>query len=469
MEKIKLILLLRTFTKEEFREFGRFVRSPLHNRHEGVIQLFTCLRKEIEEKKGPIKQEKIMKKLFGNKEASVQDLHYLNSYLLKVLEQYMAWAEWQKEESDWGIYLLRAYQKRGLEKPFGQHLKKTTNQHQKQSLRNATYFRQKYLLQWEENNFSMIGGRQREFNLQNLSDTLEQAFIAEKLKIACSLLSHQAIAKKEYDQGILDGVLQYVEQKGFEKMPAIALNYHSYKALTNAEEDDHFRALKAQLLENHDCFTLGELRDGHTIAINCCIKRINLGKQGFFKEIFDMYKSGLELDVFLTNGQLSPWTYSNIILSGLKLNEFDWVHGFIYNYKDKLPEHQRQAYVNYNLACYYYELGDYRKAMPLFLQIESVDLLHNLSAKTTLAKMYFELKEFDALDHLLNSFKTFIYRKKILGYHRDNYLSMISLMQKLTALKPYEKEKKEKFRVEINSRKMSPKEKEWFLKQVDLK
>ncbi len=469
MENLKLITLLRTFSKGEFRELGRFVRSPLYNRHEGVLQLFSYLRKEIEEGKGPIKKEKVMKKLFTGKAASVQDLHYLNSYLLKAIEQYMAWAEWQKEESEWGIYLLRAYQKRGLEKPFGQHLKKTVQQHQKQPLRNATYFRKKYLLEWEENSFSVVEGRGKEFTLQNLSNTLEQAFIAEKLKIACSLLSHQAVTQKDYDFGILDGVLQYVEQREFEKEPAIAVNYHSYKALTNVEEDDHFQALKSLLLENSDCFTLGELRDGHTIAINCCIKRINLGKQGFFKEIFDMYKSGLELDVFLTNGQLGPRTYGNITLSGLKLNEFDWVHEFVHAYKSKLPEHQRDSYFNYNLACYYYALGDYRKAMPLYQQIESVDLFNNLSAKTTLAKMYFELKEFDALDHLLNSFKTFIYRKKDLGYHRDNFLSMISLMQKLMALKPYAKEEKEKFRTEINSRKMSPKEKEWFLKQVDLK
>ena len=469
MEKMKLIPLLRTFAKEEFRELSRFVRSPIYNRHEGVIDLFAYLRKQIEGKKGPIVQEKVMKKLFPDRKARTQDLHYLNSYLLKVLEQYMAWAEWQTEESDWGIYLLRAYQKRSLKKPFIQHFKKTSIQHQKQPLRNATYFRQKYLLQWEEHSYSVVHGKQERFNLQNLSNTHEEAFIAEKLKTACILLSHKAVTKTEYNDGMLEDVLRYVEKKNFEKMPAIGLNYHSYMALTNPEEDSHFLSLKRQLIENNDCFTIEELRDGHMVAINCCIKRINLGKLGFFREIFEMYKSALDLNVFMVNGQLSARTYSNIIVSGLKLNEFEWVYDFIYNYKKHIPENQREGYFNYNLACYYYELGDYRQAMPLFLHIETVDLIHNLSAKTMLAKMYFELKEFDALDHLLNSFKTFIYRKKVLGYHRDNYLSMINLMHKLTALKPYEKEEKEKFRAEINSRKMSPKEKEWFLKQVDLK
>lgn len=466
MEKNKLILLFKTFTKEEFKELDRFVHSPLYNKHAGVTQLFTCLRKQIEGGKASLSPEKLLKKIFPKGEGKAQDLYYLNSYLLKVVEQYLAWAEWQKEEQEWGIYLLRAYQKKGLEKPFQQKFKKTVTRHRDQPLRNATFYRQKYLLQWEEHSYSMVHGRQKGFNLQNLSNTHEQSFIAEKLKTACILLSHQAIAKQEYDNGMLEEVLKYVEQKNFAEIPAIALNYHSYMALTNTEDDEHFRSLKNQLLKNNDCFTLEELRDGHIVGINCCIRRINIGKEGFFREIMDMYKLGLELKVFLVNDQMSPPTFINIILSALKLKDFDWVYQFINEYHIYLLESYRESYFNYSLACYYYELGDYRQAMPLFLKIDDVDLIHNLSAKTMLAKMYYELQELDALEHLLSSFKAYIYRKKVLGYHRDNYLSMIKLMHKLMALQPYAKAEKQKFKEEIENTKMSPKEKEWLLTQV---
>ncbi len=53
MDKNKLILLLRTFSKEEFRQMARFVRSPIYNRHELVIELFHYLRRQIEGKKSP--------------------------------------------------------------------------------------------------------------------------------------------------------------------------------------------------------------------------------------------------------------------------------------------------------------------------------------------------------------------------------------------------------------------------------
>ncbi|MEO0778287.1 MAG: hypothetical protein AAF146_17090 [Bacteroidota bacterium] len=393
----------------------------------------------------------------------MQELHHLSSYLLRVAEQYLAWAEWQKDEKDWGTYLLRAYRKRGLDKPFRQNLKKTRRQHDKQQLRNATFYRQQYQLQWEEHSFSASHGRSKGFHFQEFSDALDQSFSAEKLKNACALLSHQAVSKEKYDMGILEAVLRHVKQKNWMTSPAIALHYHSCQALLDADDDDSFQALKAQLINQRQCFTLDELRDAHLLAINCCIRRINLRKPGYLREVFDLYRSGLELDLFLTDNQLSPFTYNNIILAGLKLNEFDWVLIFLQNYQQYLPESQRQSSYSYNLARYYYELGDYQQAMPLLMQMENDDLLHNLSAKSMLAKMYYELQEYDALDSLLNSFRTYIYRKEV-SYHRDFYLPFIGFMNRLVALRPYDRKGKEKLRQEVRASRAP--EKDWLLKQL---
>ena len=100
MENNKLITLLKTLSKEEFRLFARFVRSPLHNRHEGVIRLFTYLREQIEGRKGPVQQEKVMARLFPDQPEDVQQLHYLSSYLLKVAEEFLAWAEWKNDQTE---------------------------------------------------------------------------------------------------------------------------------------------------------------------------------------------------------------------------------------------------------------------------------------------------------------------------------------------------------------------------------
>jgi hypothetical protein len=53
------------------------------------------------------------------------------------------------------------------------------------------------------------------------------------------------------------------------------------------------------------------------------------------------------------------------------------------------------------LAKLFFKKRDYDKAMPLLVQIKYDDILHNLSAKLMLAKMYYELDEINTLENLL--------------------------------------------------------------------
>ncbi len=102
--------------------------------------------------------------------------------------------------------------------------------------------------------------------------------------------------------------------------------------------------------------------------------------------------------------------------------------------------------------------------MPLLLQVGTYDKLHTFLAKTLLAKMYFELKEIDSLNSLLQSFKIFIKRKKELGYHREGSLNFIKFISKLINLKP--EDNIEDLFKEISETKVLT-EKVWLLEQVE--
>ena len=183
------------------------------------------------------------------------------------------------------------------------------------------------------------------------------------------------------------------------------------------------------------------------------------------REVFEIYQSGLASGIFLKKGMLAPRTYSNIVMSGLRLGEYTAVEAFIYDYKDKLPAHQRDGFFNYNLAHLYYEQKNYLEAMPLLLQIDTKDTLHTCTAKKLLAKMYFELDEYESLNSLLQSFNIFIKRKQMLGYHREGYLNFIRFVHGILHLKT--DEDKKKLVDEINSTKILT-EKVWLLEQVKI-
>jgi len=104
--------------------------------------------------------------------------------------------------------------------------------------------------------------------------------------------------------------------------------------------------------------------------------------------------------------------------------------------------------------------------MRLLASVEYDDILINLNAKSMLLKMFYEQDEFDALESLLESMRTYMQRKKVLGYHQSNYKNMIRYTRKLTRINPYSKLEKDKLKDEIqNTNPLT--ERKWLLHQLE--
>lgn len=465
MKNHKIYLILSAFSKSDWLLFDKFVHSPAHNKHEDVRLLFSLLKKRMRAGEKGLEKEFLFESVFPEASFDPLKFNHLISYLFKILESFLAWQEWESSEGK-DLYLMRAYYKRRQEKPFRQLAKKTKKEQEKTIVRDSNFLKNEYHFELEQFNAAKIQQRAQAFNLQEVSDGLDVYFIADKLKIACILLSHQSVVKKEYDHGLLAGVLSYVHtQTQLLEIPAIAIYYYAFQAQTNLEEVDYFYAFKKELEDHSSSFTATELRDIFLLAVNYCIKKVNTGQPNFLEELFEIYKAGLAREVFVENGVFSRFTYNNIIIAGLKLKAFDWVKTFIYGYKEKLESSHRESSFSYNLSKYYFEIKEYEKAQILLLQMEYDDVLHNLGAKTMLLKIYFEKDEWDALDNLLASFKNYIYRKKVLGYHRENYLNIIQFTQKLMNLNRNDKQQVKFFQEEISAKKILT-ERAWFFQYI---
>jgi len=277
------------------------------------------------------------------------------------------------------------------------------------------------------------------------------------------LLSHQAVYKVKYDSGLLSMVLDYLKDSAHLNVPAIAIYYYCYKALTEDSHQD-FQKLKNQFLEYQHLFPKEEMVDILLLAINFCIKQINNGQDQYLQEVFHLYQLGLENKLLLIQNRLNRFVYKNVVASGLHLGELDWVESFINEYAPLIEAKYRSEYFRYNQARLLYFKKDYHQAMALLATVDSSDLLLTTDAKVILLKMYYELEEFDPLDSLLASFKTFLNRKKVIGYHRDKYIQLIEFTKKLLYLNHNDKEAKKALSQKIKAH--SVMEKEWLLKQL---
>jgi tetratricopeptide (TPR) repeat protein len=283
------------------------------------------------------------------------------------------------------------------------------------------------------------------------------------LFIGCTVIGMAAIPNR-CNYGLLPQVIDRIEQDGF--LNTIALYYFCYRFMTEHYSLDYFRMFRTELAENGFRFPNPELKNLYLLAINFCIRKMNEGNEPFIQEGWELYNEGLEKGFLLENKRLSPFTFNNIVAFGIKLHLYDDVERFIHKYREFLEATQQEAYVSFNLARLEYQRKHYDKALQYLQTADFKDLVNNLIAKTLLLKIYYELDEFDLLESHLDSFRSFIRRRELSDYHRQNYQNIIALVKKLTSIRPGDREALSLLRKRIEETVILT-EREWLIEQLD--
>src|SRR5947199_8380303 len=94
MENSKLIQILRTFTIDEFEDFGKFVYSTFFNNSEQIIKLYNYIKKyypQLESKF--MTKENIYKEIYGNNEYKDKKVRDLLFRTLKLAEDFLAYSD----------------------------------------------------------------------------------------------------------------------------------------------------------------------------------------------------------------------------------------------------------------------------------------------------------------------------------------------------------------------------------------
>ncbi len=469
MIKSRLIEVLRTFSKKEFREMKKWVNSPFHNQREDVILLYEYLLMESnlfnDEK---IAKEKVFPHIYPSEKFDDAKIRQAIHFLFKSIEEFLIFTENEKDELKSRILLAKIYRKRKIEKNFIKVKKSIEIAIQNEVLDEEGIYNT-YLFQNELYEYLISTNRTQTLNLEELIESFDKALITEKLKQACILISHQAVFKTEYSDDLVKFIDSYVSKNSqLLETQILALYYFAYKTLSEeeAEGEKYFKNFKNQLLGSNEVFAKEKMRDLYTIAINFCIKKFNRGAKIFINEAWDLYKQGIGSEILLIDGELNHYTYRNFISSGLVLKYYEEVETYINKYGVYLNKEYKDHYINFNLVRLFFEKGNYEKAMELVGQYEFKDVLMNISAKTIQLKIYYELSEFRTLESFLESMRAYVQRKKELGIQRkSNYKNIIRYTKKLLKVNPYSKAQKEKLKLEIEAAKPLT-EKAWLLKQL---
>lgn len=468
MQKSVLVEIVRSFSRKEMRDIHKWLQSPAHNQRQDVIKLFDYLDKHLSGTEEALEKEQAWKHIFPGQLYDDAYMRQVMYFLLKAIEEHLVFTYYTSDGIRHQLALSRIYRRRKLDKAYKQAHRLGWEILHKQPLRNDFYLLNKYFFEQIEHEHRMDISQSAPVNLQETANALEKWFVEERLRISKDMLANQSIYRQmNYNHGLLDVVLSYVDEKNMLQEPAIAVYYYAYMAFTNPNEESYFDELEHRIHSQVEYFNRLEVRTLYLAALNYCVPKINQGSLDFARRAFKLYKRGIETNILLENETLSRYTFLNTVSSALKVGEFDWAEQFIERYQHVLEEKQRKGTVNFSLSRLYFEKGDYDKAQRFLVEFEYDDMLQNIIAKNMLLRIYYEQDELDAFESLLESLRIYLQRKEALDSTRKTaYKNMISLMKKLLHLNIYSRPQKEKFR-ELVLQTNPLAERDWLLKQVD--
>ncbi len=463
MQNAPLWQILSALPRPALRELAKMTDSPFFNQRADVRALFQHLQKCLASGKPPTR-EKAFAAVFPNRPYDGAQLRLTLHFLTELTRQYLTWNQLEREKGQRELLLAQALRQYGLE-----HLAQNVLQNAGTDLDKSERHgdpgvqERRFQIRAESLRQTPGGARTQDLNLQDLSDQLEKSFVLRKLKLTCELLSHQAVFRADYNFGMLDAVLKQVHSDAqLSAAPEVSLYFHCCMALLHPTDATHFRNMKPLLLRVEEIFQPEECRDIMLLALNFCIRKLNDGDEAFAHEGLELYKNALEKGYLFEKGEISRFTFRNVVGMGLKIKAFDWVEQFIANYGERIAPAHRESMVSFNRARLEYSRRRYREAMLLLQKADYNDLLLNLAAKTLLLKIYYEADELRLLDALLDSMTIFLRRKKIIGYHKQNYQNIVRYCQKLLTLNRLDAVAVQSLRQQIENEEHLT-EREWFL------
>lgn len=481
MKESKLIRIIRRFDKTEQKAFDKFIRSPFFyegRRSEEMIQLFRLVIKA-----GPdfpankLDREYLYRKLYPGKPPVKGKLEKLASELTKLAQDFIA-VQYSREINDpdlRNLTLARFYREKGMEQQF----QKTTNRVEqslvKKQIQDKSFFHHRFLLEMEKVWFeSTANDRTVDLNLPNASRALDVYYLVTKLELTIWLQSQNVNVRLELDQAMafLDNMLQEMESMAHLNIPVLQVYRQAYWLLKKYQGDNHqdFTRLSELLNQYEKQIDPQQVKALQTLLRIYAVGQYNRGNDQYLSEAFLLYKKHLEAGYLYYDGNLFPGTVRNVVMLGLRFEEFDWVQNFLEDHKNRITGTQYPMDVyQFNYANLFFTLKQYDKALDL-LSGNYEDLYYKIAARRLEIKAFYEL-ESPLLHPRIEAFKVHIFRiakNQLPDKHRlanNDFVDILKQILNPGTLKNAQRINKLQQKIETKN---VLAEKDWLLEKLEL-
>ncbi|HNE30642.1 MAG TPA: hypothetical protein PLW66_15820, partial [Saprospiraceae bacterium] len=159
MQKSVLVEIIRSLNKKEVREIHKWLQSPAHNLRQDVVALFDYLVRKSSDAIESVDKEQVWQAVFPQEDFDDARMRQVMYFLLKAIEDYLAFTELRKDEVHIQTVLLKVYRTRQLEKPFKMTMEAARKRQKESPYRNSVFLREQHVL--EQELYYYLGSRKR--------------------------------------------------------------------------------------------------------------------------------------------------------------------------------------------------------------------------------------------------------------------------------------------------------------------
>lgn len=442
MIKSKIFDVLKEFSKDELKKFGEYLHSPFFNKRKVITDLFEVYKKYYPDfSDRNLTKEKAFNKIFPGKKYNDEIFRNLNSILLKFAEEFLAFVNYSSNTLTVKKHLLYEINHRNLLTIFEKNFDESRKISEATQTRDLNYFYNEYDLFHQKDLYNSIINKFSKEDITLSEKNFIIFFVMNLLEMENYILYESRILNLDKSLYLSDTFIDELLKKipnDITQMPQIQIYYNAFK-LEQTSREKFYENLKS-LLNKFGHLIEKEKHYNQYVVMMEYIKRtrstVDLKTNA---ELFHLRKEIIEKDLIMEN-TITNMFFLNLVKSGLRLKEFDWIYNFINNYQSYLIPKYRDITKDLSLALYNFEKKNFNEALTYAAQVRYEDNFYNLEVKNLTARIYFEMSEFESLINLMNSYKMYLAKNRSIDSKtKQSHTLFISCMNKLIKIKELNK------------------------------
>jgi len=449
MINTSLIRVLKSFDEQELKDFKLFLLSPYFNKKKEMVAFGSYLIKQApafdQEKK--LARIYVYRQVFPDKKFTQDKAQRLITSFTKLLEQFIIYNSFKKEEVEQKLKLLKFFNKTALDTEFSKTEKQVEALIKEKSVKRDSSYLNAYLLYFERFNF-YTSNNSLEKVRKELSGTMELLivfYLVSQLRLLCHEFNYKNVVKYENDFVTTERILQEALSERFTNIPLIKAYSNTLMFLMDHEKESNFQVVKSMLEEGEFEEYFEDEKLLFDFASNYCALKINAGNTTYNNEIFQLYQMALKKEMLFVDGYLFPNTVKNIVTIAIRLNEIEWIEDFLESYKNRFPLDSEELIYNYNKARLLFHKKQYDLTLNYLDDSDYEDIFHKLAIKRLRIMVYYENNAINLLDSAVNAFYVYVRREDLISDSQvESNRKFINLLKQIISTPKYEKPKLEK-------------------------